>query len=254
MSSTRNRIIAVAAMLSVFGGIAAVTQVSAAGTRERDRVQRTRAAACPNGDRQRCPAPTPASSGAAPSADDNNGLEILGDTCDASQREPHDGFQNGDRCVSTQFGEVGNEDDNPTLVIVSAPQRVRANRPFTLKVSTRNLVRDRFLAAGQGGYYLESSFLNDEGLIRGHFHTACRMLTDRSDAPAPGPVPDFFVATEDGQGGAQPDTVTIEIPGLPAAGLAQCAAWAGDGSHRVPMMQRANQIPAFDTVRVVVTR
>ena len=40
---------------------------------------------------------------------------------------------------------------------------------------------------------------------------------------------------------------------MPTAGTAQCAAWAGDGSHRAPMMQRANQTPAFDSVRIRVT-
>jgi LPXTG-motif cell wall-anchored protein len=64
-------------------------------------------------------------------------------------------------------------------------------------------------------------------------------------------VPAFFVATEDGKGGDEPDSVIVEVPGLPA-GLAQCSAWAGDGSHRVPMMQRANQIPALDSVRIRV--
>jgi hypothetical protein len=126
------------------------------------------------------------------------------------------------------------------------------NQPFEIQVSTRNLVRDRFLAAAQGGYYKESSFLNGEGLVRGHFHTACRMLESRDAAPDPAPVPAFFVATEDGGGGRDPDVVTVRVPGLPQAGLAQCASWAGDGSHRVPMMQRANQTPAFDVVRVRV--
>lgn len=182
------------------------------------------------------------------------GLEILGNNCEGSQRQAHDGFQNGDRCVSTQFGEVGNADKNPTLLISSAPQRVRVNQAFTIRVSTRNLVRDRFLAAGQGGYYKESSFLDANGLVRGHFHSACRMLDSTRTAPDPAPVPAFFVATEDGRGSAQPDEVAVQIAGLPATGQAQCAVWAGDGSHRVPMMQRANQIPAFDVVRVTVTR
>ena len=56
----------------------------------------------------------------------------------------------------------------------------------------------------------------------------------------------------DYKGGREPDTVTINVPGLPDAGLAQCASWAGDGSHRIPMMERANQTPAFDTVRIRV--
>jgi hypothetical protein len=181
-----------------------------------------------------------------------NGLEILANSCDDSRLEPHDGFQNGNRCVSTEFGEVGEAAKNPSLLITEYPKTVRAGEPFTLKVSTRNLVRDRFLAAGQGGYYVESSLLTADGLVRGHFHTACRMLSSTDEAVDPAPVPAFFVATEDKKGGAEPDTVTIRVPGLPEAGIAQCASWAGDGSHRIPMMQRANQTPALDAVRVKV--
>jgi hypothetical protein len=39
---------------------------------------------------------------------------------------------------------------------------------------------------------------------------------------------------------------------MPREGTAQCAVWAGDGSHRIPMMERANQTPAFDTTRIQV--
>ena len=67
-------------------------------------------------------------------------------------------------------------------------------------------------------------------------------------------MPAFFVATEDSKGGRRADTVTVEIPGLPQTGTAQCAVWAGDESHRIPMMQRANQTPAFDAVRIRVRR
>ncbi|MEE6262914.1 Pecanex-like protein 1 [Plantactinospora sonchi] len=179
-------------------------------------------------------------------------LEPLGNNCSGSDLQAHDGFQNGDRCVGTAFGEVAAPEKNPSLLITSAPQSVRRNQSFTLQVSTRNLVRDRFLPAGRGGYYLESSFLTEDGLVRGHFHSACRMLTSNRNAPDPAPVPAFFVATEDGQGGAEPDTVTVTVPGLTERGVAQCAVWAGDGSHRVPMMARANQVPAFDVVRVTV--
>ncbi|PSK62433.1 hypothetical protein B0E53_05662 [Micromonospora sp. MH33] len=182
----------------------------------------------------------------------NNGLGVLAKDCANSRLQAHDGFQNGNRCVSTAFGEVGAAANNPSLLITQFPNRVQRNQPFTLRVSTRNLVRDRFLAAGQGGYYLESSLLNDQGLVRGHFHTACRMLGSTRQPPNPQDVPAFFVATEDGRGSAQPDDVLIQIPGLPQSGLAQCAVWAGDGSHRIPMMERANQTPAFDVVRIRV--
>ncbi|SCG16080.1 hypothetical protein GA0070610_2335 [Micromonospora echinofusca] len=181
-----------------------------------------------------------------------SGLGVIANDCDDSRLQPHDGFQNGNRCVSTAFGEVGAAANNPSLLITEFPERVDANQPFTLRVSTRNLVRDRFLAAGQGGYYVESSLLDDQGLVRGHFHTACRMLGSLRQPPQPQEVPAFFVATEDNRGGAEPDDVTIQVPGLPGAGTAQCAVWAGDGSHRVPMMERANQTPAFDVVRIQV--
>ncbi|GLY04523.1 hypothetical protein [Actinoplanes sp. NBRC 101535] len=180
-----------------------------------------------------------------------NNLGILTNTCDTSQLPPHDGFQNGNRCVSTEFGEVGAAANNPTLLITKAPTQVRRNQAFTIQVSTRNLIRDRFLAAGQGGYYVESSVLQG-GLVRGHFHTACRILDSTRQAPAPDPVPAFFVATEDSKGGAQADTVNIQVPGLAQAGTFQCSSWAGDGSHRIPMMERANQTPALDSVRVRV--
>ena len=188
----------------------------------------------------------------AASASTTAPLEILGNDCSNSKLAPHTGFQDGNRCVSTAFGEVGTADKNPTLLIVDAPTTVQVGQAFTLKISTRNLVRDRFLAAAQGGYYLESSFLTDEGLVRGHFHTACRMLATTRSAPDPTVAPAFFVATEDKAGGATPDVITINVSGMPSAGTAQCASWAGDGSHRIPMMQTAKQIPAFDSVRITV--
>ncbi|MFY1637146.1 hypothetical protein ACN27F_28390 [Solwaraspora sp. WMMB335] len=184
--------------------------------------------------------------------DGGNGLEILANNCDDSNLDDHDGFQIGNRCIDTAFGEVGVAANNPSLLITEFPDEVGVDEPFTLRVSTRNLVRDRFLPAAQGGYYVESSLLNEQGLTRGHFHTACRMLESTEVAPDPAPAPEFFVATEDGGGGAQPDQVTIQVSGMPEAGIAQCSVWAGDGSHRLPMSERANQTPAFDSVRIVV--
>lgn len=185
------------------------------------------------------------------SGNQSQALETLGNNCKGSELEPHNGFQEGPRCVSTAFGEVAEQDKNPSLLIVDSPNRVRVGEAFELKVSTRNLVRDRFLGAAAGGYYLESAFLNGDGITRGHFHTACRMVGGLDEAPDPERQA-IFVATEDGKGGVDPDTVTVKIAGLPERGTAQCAVWAGDGSHRIPMMQFANQIPAFDAVRIEV--
>ncbi|HEU4422044.1 MAG TPA: Pecanex-like protein 1, partial [Pilimelia sp.] len=189
-----------------------------------------------------------------PAPPPNNGLDVIARDCEKTRFEKHGGFQDAPRCVETEMGEVSAADKNPSLLIASAPRLVRVNKPFEMKISTRNLVRDRFLAAGAGGYYLETSVLTEEGLQRGHFHVSCRMLSSRRNAPNPEPVPAFFKAIEDSKGGAQPDTVTVQIPGLPSTGTAQCAAWAGDNTHRIPMMQRANQQPAFDVVRITVIR
>ncbi|BAL91871.1 hypothetical protein AMIS_66510 [Actinoplanes missouriensis 431] len=224
----RTRLLAAGAVLAAVGGVIGFTQFSYA---------------------EDTPGTRAGESGAGKVV--GNNLTILTDTCVDSDLEAHDGFQKGNRCVSTEFGEVGAAANNPTLLITEAPRNVAPATPFTLRVSTRNLIRDRFLAAGQGGYYVESSVLQN-GLVRGHFHTACRMLTSTDEAPESAPVPAFFVATEDRQGGADPDTVTIQVPGLPEEGTAQCSSWAGDGSHRIPMMERANQTPALDSVRITV--
>ncbi|MCU7725898.1 Pecanex-like protein 1 [Actinoplanes sp. KI2] len=203
------------------------------------------------GQQTTAPAPDPSASNGATTPPPGAGLGVLTNNCSTSQLPQHDGFQKGDRCVTTEFGEVASENNNASLLITQAPRSVAVNTPFTLQVSTRNLIRDRFLAAGAGGYYVESSVLAN-GITRGHFHTACRMLANTNEAPDPAPVPAFFVATEDKKGGAAPDVVTIQVPGMPTTGIAQCASWAGDGSHRIPMMQRANQTPAFDAVKILV--
>jgi hypothetical protein len=174
--------------------------------------------------------------------------------CSGSALDEHDGFQEAPTCSDTAFGEIAAQANNPQLLIVKAPRVVKVGQPIVLKVSTRNLKRDRFLAAGQGGYYLETSLLNGDGITRGHFHSECRNLASQKEAPQPDRAGDgLFVATEDGGGSKVPDTITVTLPGgLQKTGVAQCAVWAGDGSHRIPMMQFANQVPAFDVVRVLV--
>ena len=74
---------------------------------------------------RRSPTPihTPDPRSASTAADKQvNGLTILTNTCADSQLAPHDGFQNGDRCVSTEFGEVGSAANNPSLLITEAPR------------------------------------------------------------------------------------------------------------------------------------
>ena len=181
-------------------------------------------------------------------------LVPLGQSCAASDLPRHTGFQSAKaECVNTSMGEIAPEGQLPSLLIVGAPRFVRVNEPFKLQISTRNLVRDRFLGAAAGGYYLESSFLQDgTNLQRGHFHTACRNLSSTQSAPDSSKTPEFFLATQDNGGGAKADTVTVSVPGIKSAGVLQCTSWAGDGSHRTPMMSRANQTPAIDSVRIFV--
>jgi hypothetical protein len=200
-----------------------------------------------------CTPPAGASASAGASSSAAPPLQILGNKCEGTSKLAiHDGFQAGNKCVATEMGEVGARDTNPSLLITDSPRQVNVGQAFQIKVSTRNLVRDRFLGAAAGGYYKESGFLNAQGLTRGHFHTACRMLATTNAAPPSGEDPAFFVATEDGGGGKDPDVITITITGMPSRGIAQCSAWAGDGSHRIPLMELARQTPAFDSVRIIV--
>src|SRR5258706_11887257 len=136
--------------------------------------------------------------------------EPLGADCSTSQLAPHTGFQVAPACVSTAFGEVTTQEKDASLLIVDAPKRVAIGQAITLKVSTRNLVRDRFLAAGAGGYYKESAFLTADGLTRGHFHTACRMLDGSGIAPPPGRQADFKSTTNGGRGGAAATVIPNE--------------------------------------------
>jgi hypothetical protein len=175
-------------------------------------------------------------------------IDPLATNCESSELPPHTGFQIAPACVETSFGEVSAQNDNPTLLITDAPKNVRPGQDITLQVSIRNIIRDRFLPAGQGGYYLESATLQG-GLTRGHAHGACQSVGDAAPAPVRNAS---FKAVEDGAGGRGADTVTLTLPGIDRAGEVRCAVWAGDGSHRIPMMQFANQIPAFDSVRVEV--
>lgn len=173
--------------------------------------------------------------------------------CTGTHLDTHDGFQEAPACSTTEFGEMASQANGPTLLIVDAPRIVRAGQPIKLKVSSRNLKRDRFLAAADGGYYIESSLLDANGITRGHLHTACQSLGRANEAPNPDRQTDTFIATEDGKGGGGTDTVTITTPkGITQTGLARCVVWAGDGSHRIPMEQFANQIPAIDSVKLFV--
>jgi hypothetical protein len=192
---------------------------------------------------------------------DVKNLAPITDICKDSKLEPHTGFQIAPACVSTEFGEVASQDKDPSLLIVKSPEVVKSGADFTIKFSSKNLIRDRFLKAGDGGYYAEGAVLDPgTGLTHGHAHIACRVLASTKVAPDQALVPAFFLAIEDNKGSAVADTVTVKVPGKNAAGGAtfpknsnvECTVWAGDGSHRVPMMQRANQTPAIDSVRIKV--
>jgi hypothetical protein len=191
--------------------------------------------------------PSPSASSTTPP------LEILATDCSDSQLQAHTGFQDANRCISTAHGEVGELAKNPTALIVDFPEDgVAANTPFTITISTQNIIRDRFLGAAVGGYYAEMDLLNAQGFARGHAHLGCRILANTDAAPDP-TRSDFFVAIEDRAGSDTPDRITVNVSGLPRAGIAQCALWLGGNSHRLPSMQFANEIPGFDAVRFAVS-
>ena len=130
----------------------------------------------------------------------------------------------------------------PSLLITDAPREVGSNEAFTLKVSTRNLVRDRFLGAAAAAttWRARSS------------KTACSAATSTppagscprpATAPDAGQDPEFFLATQDSGGGADPRHRDHQRPGHHDRRQLQCTSWAGDGSHRTPMMSAGQRDP-----------
>ena len=186
----------------------------------------------------RSPTCTPTSSGEQPVASPRQHHAAARDSGDRLLREPAAGarrFPGRQPLREHRDGEVGELAKNPTALIVEFPEDgVRVNTPFTVTISTRNIIRDRFLAAAQGGYYAETALLNAQGFARGHAHFGCRILANTNEAPAP-TRSDFFVAIEDSAGSDTPDRITVNVTGLPRAGTASCAVWLGDNSHRLPI-------------------
>lgn len=188
------------------------------------------------------PAPAPTASGI-----------VLGPTdCSDSNLPSHTGFQIAPACVGTAFGAVPAQENSPSLLIVRAPNRVAANTPFSWTFVTDNLEKSEFLPAAQGGYFAQPARLNGNGIVKGHVHSGCYLLSSTRRAPNGADRATFFLATEDNLGAeGDPSFVTINVPGL-AAGTYRCISWAGTGSHGIPVNMFANQAPAVDAFRLVV--
>src|SRR4051812_15421231 len=131
------RIIAAVAVLVAFGGVIGVTQISNADETKTAACQPAAETAAPSGAKAAADpkvgtytdkdgdvqhkgdgqlakgetAPKPEAVEVCKTGNTTakqvNGLTILANSCEDSDKEPHDGFQKGDRCVSTEFGEVG---------------------------------------------------------------------------------------------------------------------------------------------------
>ncbi len=177
-------------------------------------------------------------------------VQIISNTCDDSQLQRHDGFQNAPRCVATDHGEVAAA--TPAVLLSRFPRVTRAGQAFQVIISTRNLVRDRFLAAAAGGYYAERSILDGNGITRGHLHVYVQALSDGSNVPDADANPlEFFQAVEDGGGGAGLSRLTVSIGALTAGPKRLCVTM-GDASHRVPMQRAARLAAGADCVRMFV--
>src|SRR5919198_1083956 len=169
--------------------------------------------------------------------DPNDPSQTGKQSCDESKLEKHDGFQNAPRCVAIDQGEVSAH--APAALITNIPDNLQAGQAFQITVSTRNVVRDRFAAAENGGYYHFMSELDGNGITHGHLHLYVQNIGDGAVAPDgdAGPL-DFFKAVEDGGGGAGASSITVDVPGLNAGSYRACVT-LGDSSHRPPMMSAA---------------
>jgi hypothetical protein len=182
--------------------------------------------------------------------DPNNPSQTGERSCRASNLPRHDGFEKSGTCVQTQMGEVS--DRSPSALITSVPENAAAGEAFQITASVRNVVRDRFAPAAKGGYYLFMSQLNEAGLTHGHAHIYVQNIGDAGAAPDSDAAPlDFFKAVEDGGGGAAPDTITVDVPGLQAGSYRACVT-LGDSSHRLPLTKAAKIAAGMDCVRFTI--
>jgi hypothetical protein len=182
--------------------------------------------------------------------DPNDPSQTGKQSCDESNLEKHDGFQNAPRCVAIDQGEVSAH--APAALITSALDNLQAGQAFQITANFRNVVRDRFAAAANGGYYHFMSELDGNGITHGHAHFYVQNIGDGAEAPDgdAGPL-DFFKAVEDGGGGAAPSSVTVDVPGLNAGSYRACVT-LGDSSHRPPMMSAAKIAVGIDCTRFTV--
>src|SRR6266511_394231 len=175
-----------------------------------------------------------------------NGDAPLSKACGDSPLTVNDGFQKGNTCVAVDSGEVS--DKTPAVLITRAPRRVAAGQDFQISISSRNVVRDRFLAAATGGYYAERSVLNPQGIQRGHSHVWVQDIGSGRTAPDADAAPlDFFKAVEDNGDG----DFTLTITALTAGNKKLCVNDA-DGSHRTAMTKAAKLAMPYDCVRLFV--
>jgi hypothetical protein len=182
--------------------------------------------------------------------DPNNPSQTGERSCEASNLPRHDGFEKSGTCVETDMGEVS--DRSPSALITSVPENAAAGEAFQISASVRNVVRDRFAPAAKGGYYLFMSQLNEAGLTHGHAHIYVQNIGEGGSAPDSDAAPlDFFKAVEDGGGGADPDTITVDVPGLQAGSYRACVT-LGDQSHRLPLTKAAKIAAGMDCVRFTI--
>jgi hypothetical protein len=197
-------------------------------------------------------APTTTAAPGAPGSqlDPNNPSQTGERSCEASNLSRHDGFEKSGTCVETQMGEVS--DRSPSALITGVPENAAAGEAFQITASVRNVVRDRFAPAAKGGYYLFMSELNEAGLTHGHAHIYVQNIGDAGAAPDSDAAPlDFFKAVEDGGGGAAPDNITVDVPGLQAGSYRACVT-LGDSSHRLPLTKAAKIAAGMDCVRFTI--
>ncbi|HEV8653530.1 MAG TPA: hypothetical protein VG276_30065 [Actinomycetes bacterium] len=192
----------------------------------------------------------PSTAGGPPTTAAAQPPATLATSCSDSALPPHDGFEQAPRCVATDAGEVPTA--TPAVLLARFPRQPRAGQPFQVTISTRNLVRDRFLKAAEGGYYREMSVLDPAGIVRGHLHLYVQALRDGASVPDADTTPlEFFRAVEDGGGGAGLSRVSVSVNALTAGPKRLCVTM-GDGSHRVPLMRAAKLAAGIDCVRILV--
>jgi len=157
-------------------------------------------------------------------------------------------------CSNTPQGEIPTVDNMPSTLITSPSdgQKIKQNKPFTVKVLTQNF-QTGFFSNATNQYNVFPQELNKNGHIQGHQHVSIQFLgkNKRSVKIPNATVFAFFKGLNElGEVKGALSLLTADVSiGLPQKGIYRCCTLIASFSHQCPVLPKAQRGASDDCVR-----